>query len=51
MTNPGLIPGGQNLSKRQTVFFMSVDPINKEHRDPNKIDLAAPRLAWYSRKK
>ena len=36
--NSGLIPGGQNLSKRQTVFFTSVDPMNKEHRDLNKIN-------------
>ena len=35
ITNSGLIPGGQNLSKRQTVFFTSVDKMNKEHRDPN----------------
>ena len=51
ITNSGLIPGGQNLSKRQTVFFTSVGPMNKEHRDPNKIDLEAPRLAWYHQKK
>ena len=51
ITNSGLIPGGQNLSKRQTVFFTSVDPMNKEHRDPNNIDLEAPRLAWYKQKK
>ena len=25
--------------------------MNKEHRDPNKIDLEAPRLAWYQQKK
>ena len=43
--NSGLIQGGQNLSKRQTVFFTSVDPMNKEHRDPDVIDLDAPRLA------
>ena len=49
--NSGLIPGGQNLGKRQTVFFTSVDPLNKEHRDPNNIDLEAPRLAWYKQKK
>ena len=24
---------------------------SKEHRDPNKIDLEAPRLAWYHQKK
>ena len=51
ITNSGLIPGGQNLSKRQTVFFTSVDLMNKEHRDPNNIDLEAPRLAWYHQKK
>ena len=50
ITNSGLIPGGQNLSKRQTVFFTSVDCMNKEYRDPNKIDLEAPRLAWYKQK-
>ena len=50
-TNSELIPGGQNLSKRQTVFFTSVDPMNKEYRDPNKIDLEAPCLAWYHQKK
>ena len=49
--NSGLIPGGQKLSKRQTVFFASVDHMNKEHRDPNKIDLEAPRLAWHKQKK
>ena len=47
ITNSRLIPGGQILSKRQTVFFTSVDPMNKEYRDPNKHDLDAPRLAWY----
>ena len=49
--NSGLIPGGQNLSKRQTVFFTSVDPMDKEHKDPEKIDLEAPRLARYHQKK
>ena len=51
ITISGLIPGGQHLSKRQTLFFTSVDAMNKEHRDPNKIDLEAPRLAWYKQKK
>ena len=47
ITNSGLIPGGQNFEqKRQTVFFTSVDPMNKEHKDPDVIDLDAPRLAW-----
>ena len=42
--NSGLIPGG---SKRQTVFFMPVEPMNKEHKDPDTVDLKAPRLAQY----
>ena len=46
----GLIPGGQNLSKRWTVFFTSVDPMNKEHKGPDEIELNAPRLAWYKQK-
>ena len=35
--NSGLIPGGQILSNRQTVFFLFVNPMDKEHRDPEKI--------------
>ena len=35
--NSGLIPGGQILSKS----------MDKEHKDPEKIDLEAPRLARY----
>ena len=31
--NSGLIPGGQNSSKRQTVFFLLVDPMDKSHKD------------------
>ena len=50
ITNSGLIPGGQNLSKRQTVFFTSVGPMNKEHKDPDTIDLNAPRHAQYMHK-
>ena len=50
--NSGVIPGGQILSRdRQTVFFTSEDPMHKEHRDPNKIDPEAPRLARYHQKK
>ena len=45
--NSELIPGGQNLSKRQTVFFLPVNPLDKEQKDPEKIDLEAPRLARY----
>ena len=45
--NSGLIPGGQHLSNRQTVFFLPVDPVDKEHKDPETIDLKAPCLARY----
>ena len=48
--NSGLIPGGQNLSNRHTVFFLSVNPMDKEHKDPDTIDLDAPRLAQYMHK-
>ena len=46
----GLIPGGQNLSKRQTVFCLPVDPMDNEHKDPDTIDLNVPRLAQYLHK-
>ena len=48
--NSGLIPGGQNLSNRQTVFFLLVDPMDKELKDPDTIDLGTPRLARYMHK-
>ena len=38
--NSGLILGGQNSSKRQTVFFLPIDP-------RKKIDLSVPRRAQY----
>ena len=41
----GLIPGGQILSNR-----LPVDPVDKEHKDPDTIDLEAPRLAQYMHK-
>ena len=44
--NNGLIPGGQNSSKRQTVF-LPIDPRDKEHKDPAKIDFNEPRRAQY----
>ena len=47
ITNSGLIPGGQNLSNRQTVFFLPVDPMDKNHKDPDTIDLNEPRHAQY----
>ena len=46
----GLIPGGQNLSRRQTVFFLPVDPRNEDHKDPEYIDYSAPRRARYLQK-
>ena len=45
--NNGLLPGGQNLSRRQTVFFLLVDPRDESHRDPERIDFSLPRLARY----
>ena len=50
ITNSGLIPGGQILSNRQTVFFLPVDPMDKQHKDPETVDLKAPRLAQYLHK-
>ena len=43
----GLIPGGQELSKRQSVFFLPIDPRDENHRDPENIDYSAPRRARY----
>ena len=45
--NNGLILGGQNSSKRQTVFFLPFDPGDKSHKHPEKIDLSVPRRAQY----
>ena len=45
--NNGLIPGGQNSSKRQTVFFLPIDPRDKGHKDPENIDFSVPRRAQY----
>ena len=48
--NSGLVPEGQNSSNRQTIFFLPVDPMDKNHRDPDTIDLNAPRHAQYLHK-
>ena len=48
--NSGLIPGGQNMSDRQTVFFLPVDPMDKNHKDPDVIDQSVPRHAQYLHK-
>ena len=45
--NNGLIPGGQDLSRRQTVFFLPIDPRDTDHKDPEHIDFSAPRRARY----
>ena len=45
--NNGWISGGQNSSKRQTVFFLPIDPRDKGHQDPAKIDLNEPCRAQY----
>ena len=45
--NNGLVPGGQNLSRRQTVFFLPVDPRDESHKDPEFFDFSVPRLARY----
>ena len=45
--NNGLIPGGKNSSKRQTVFFLPIDPRDKEHQDLEHIDFSVPCRAQY----
>ena len=52
ITNSGLIAGGQNSGRdRQTVFFTAVNPKDKDHKDPYKLDLSKPRLAWCKQQK
>ena len=43
--NNGLIPGGQDSGRRQTVFFLPIDPRDKDHENPEHIDFSVPRLA------
>ena len=38
------------MNHRQTVFFLPVDPMDKNHKDPDTIDLNAPRHAQYMHK-
>ena len=45
--NNGLIPGGQDLSRRQKVFFLTIDPRDTDHKDPEHIDFSVPRRARY----
>ena len=43
----GLILGAQDLSRRQSVLFLLVDPRKEDHKDPEYIDYSAPRHARY----
>ena len=43
----GLTLGGQNSSKRQTGFFLPIDPWDKSHKDLEEIDLNVPRHAQH----
>ena len=43
----GLILGGQNSSREQSVFFLLVDPRDENHRDLENIDYSVPRRARY----
>ena len=45
--NNGLIPGGQDSSRRQTQFFLPIDPRDKDPEDSEYIDFSAPRRAKY----
>ena len=37
----------QDLSRRQTAFFLAIDPREKNHKDPEYIDFSVPRRAKY----
>ena len=43
LINNGLIPGGQDSSRRQAVFFLPIDPRDKNHKDPEQNDFSVPR--------
>ena len=49
LTN-GLIPGGQELNGRQSVYFLPIDPRDEDHQDPENIDYSVPRRARYMQK-
>ena len=51
ITNSESIPGGQNLSKRQTVFFTSVDRMNKKTEIRTKLTWKHRVLHGTTRKK
>ena len=47
ITNSDLIPGGKVQAGKEHIFWTVVNPMDKEHKDPYKLDLTKPRLAWY----
>ena len=52
ITNSGFIARGQNsIGERQTVFLTAVNPMDKNHKDPQELDVTEPRLASYKQKK
>ena len=46
----GLIPGGVELSGRQSVFFLPTDPRDENYQEPENIDYSVPRRARYMQK-
>ena len=51
ITKSGLIARGPKSSRdRQTVLFTSVNPMHKNPKDPQELDLTKPRLALYKQK-
>ena len=50
INSSGFIPGSHSLSKRQTVFSLPLDPMDKNHKDPDVIDLSVPCRAQYVHK-
>ena len=47
INNNGLIPGGQDSNRGQTVFFLPIDSRDKDHKDPEYIDFSVPLRAKY----
>ena len=46
--NNGLILGGQDSSRaKNTIFFLPIDPRDKNHQDPEHIDFSVQRRAQY----
>ena len=45
------IDSGSKQGKTGGIFFVAVNPMNNNHRDPQELDLTKPRLASYKQKK